>query len=183
MVNFRHFYSYLILILLAFGYSYEPSAERGDPNYRRTTNIDVNQVRSTIYNWGYTGKTAVYTGYGYEWPVNSGNEYIWLTGLAVGAQIQSESEDSSVLISTILRNDAAGNSISWEPVKEYLNSGSEKVAISDDRNSWPDYWPDKSDDGGWSGSWNGYFGKDKFSAEQEIFYKVSDDRNNPIGFE
>jgi hypothetical protein len=183
MVNFRHFYSYLILILLAFGYSYEPSAERGDPNYRRTTNIDVNQVRSTIYNWGYTGKTAVYTGYGYEWPVNSGNEYIWLTGLAVGAQIQSESGDSSVLISTILRNDAAGNSISWEPVKEYLNSGSEKVAISDDRNSWPDYWPDKSDDGGWSGSWNGYFGKDKFSAEQEIFYKVSDDRNNPIGFE
>ena len=67
MVNFRHFYSYLILILLAFGYSYEPSAERGDPNYRRTTNIDVNQVRSTIYNWGYTGKTAVYTGYGEFW--------------------------------------------------------------------------------------------------------------------
>ena len=81
---------------MAFGYSYEPSAERGDPNYRRTTNIDVNQVRSTIYNWGYTGKTAVYTGYGYEWPVNSGNEYIWLTGLAVGAQIQSESGDSSL---------------------------------------------------------------------------------------
>jgi len=185
MVKFTKIIKILLhlIIITSWGIGGNPSAERGNPNYRRTTDIDVNQIRSTIYNWGYTGKTATYTGYGYEWPVNSGNEYIWLTGLAVGAEIQSESGDSSVLISTILRNDATGNSISWEPVKEYLNTGSEKIAISDDPNSWPDYWPDKSDDGGWPDSWNGYFGKDKFSAEQEIFYKIADDRNSPTGFE
>ena len=159
-----------------------PSDERGNPNYRRETNIDVNQVRATVHNWGYTGKTGDFIGYGYEWPVNSGNEYIWLTGLAVGAQIISEAGDSSALISTILRNNSAGNSISWEPVEEYLNTGSDKIAISDDPESWPEYWPDKMGDGGWPGSWNGYFGKDKFSAEQEIYYKVSDDNNNPQGY-
>jgi len=183
LVNLIPLRIFIVLALLSIGLTHSPSNERGDPNYRRTTNIDVNQVRSTIYNWGYTGKTATYSGYGYEWPVNSGNEYIWLTGLAVGAEIESESGDSSILISTILRNGATGKSLSWEPVKEYLNSGSEKIAISDAPNSWPSYWPDKLDDGGWSGSWNGYFGKDKFSAEQEIFYKISDDGNNPEGFE
>ncbi|MDP6570534.1 MAG: hypothetical protein QGF36_02465 [Candidatus Marinimicrobia bacterium] len=183
MVTSFHLTLFTILTWLSIGFAHVPTDERGDPNYRRTTNIDVNQVRSTIYNWGYTGKTATYTGYGYEWPVNSGNEYIWLTGLAVGAEIESESGDSSILISTILRNDATGKSLSWEPVKEYLNSGSEKIAISDDPNTWPSYWPDKMEDGGWSGSWNGFFGKDKFSAEQEIFYKISDDGNNPEGFD
>ena len=80
-----------------------PSGERGDPNYRRNTDIDVNQVRSTIHNWGYTGKTSNFSGYGYEWPVNSGNEYIWLTGLSVGAQIIKKDGAQEALISTILR--------------------------------------------------------------------------------
>ena len=182
VINIANFFYIVILLFQFISGQHIPSAERGDPNYRRNTDLDVNQVRSTIHNWGYTGKTSEFSGYGYEWPVNSGNEYIWLTGLAVGSEIISIEGDSSVLVSTILRTDASGKSISWEPVKEYLNTGSSKIAISSDPNSWPEYWIDKIDDGGWPESWNGYFGKDKFSAEQEIFYKISDDNNNPESF-
>ncbi|GIT40437.1 MAG: hypothetical protein Ct9H300mP9_2870 [Candidatus Neomarinimicrobiota bacterium] len=31
------------------------------------------------------------------------------------------------------------------------------------------------------GSWNGYFGRNQFNAQQEIYYKVSDDGNYIIG--
>ena len=78
---------FLVVLLSA---NHIPSNERGNNNYRRDTNIDVNLTRATIFNWGYTGKyesEGVSFGYGYEWPVNSGNEYIWFTGLSVGAEM------------------------------------------------------------------------------------------------
>ena len=31
-------------------------------------------------------------------------------------------------------------------------------------------------DPGWRGSWNGYFGKNIFNADQEMFYRASDDK-------
>ncbi len=174
----------LLFPMLDFNYggTHVPSKERGDPNYRKDTNIDINKVRATIYNWGYSGKLeseGVSIGYGYEWPVNSGDEYVFLTGLAVGAEL-IVGGNTTELISTIFREDA-GHSLSWEPVKGYMNNNFGKIAISDDPNTWPDYWPDKMDDGGWPGSWNGYFGKDKFNADQEIYYKISDDRNQRQG--
>ena len=73
----------------------------------------------------------------------------------------------------------------WEPIPGYLNPNSYKIAISDDESSWPETWPDKAgdeNDPGWSGSWNGYFGKNQFNAGQEVFYKVSDDRNYIVGY-
>ena len=49
-----------------------PSLERGDPNYRRATNEDVNKVRTTVLNYGIAGRQN--SGLGqipFEWPVNS----------------------------------------------------------------------------------------------------------------
>ncbi|HIA78600.1 MAG TPA: hypothetical protein EYO07_00340, partial [Candidatus Marinimicrobia bacterium] len=60
------------------------SGERGDPDFRRSTNIDVNKVRTTIFNFGITGRTGANPGeIPYEWPVNSGQHYIAMTALAV----------------------------------------------------------------------------------------------------
>ena len=73
----------------------------------------------------------------------------------------------------------------WEPIIGYLNPNSSKIAISDDESTWPSSWPDKmrdDNDPGWAGSWNGYFGKNQFNAGQEIFYKISDDRNYIVGY-
>ena len=59
-----------------------PSTERGDPNYRRATNEDVNKVRTSIFNYGITGRTGANPGeIPYEWPVNSGKHYIAMTDM------------------------------------------------------------------------------------------------------
>lgn len=163
-----------------------PSDERGDPNYRRTTNEDVNKVRTSIFNYGITGRTGANVGeIPYEWPVNSGQHYIAMTALSVGAEVLMEDGTLKPLVTITFRQTQAGNTKAWEPVPGYLNPNSSKIAISDDITSWPQTWPDKTDDDGdpgWSGSWNGYFGKNQFSAEQEIYYKVSDDRNFRDGY-
>ena len=157
------------------------SGERGDPDFRRSTNIDVNKVRTTIFNFGITGRTGANPGeIPYEWPVNSGQHYIAMTALAVGTEVTTNEGEVRPLVTIPFRSDQSGNSMAWEPVSGYLNPNSQKLAISDDENTWPDTWPDKMNDEsdpGWPGSWNGYFGKNQYNAQQEIFYKVSDDRN------
>ncbi len=161
------------------------SNERGNPDFRRTTNIDVNKVRTTIFNFGITGRTGANPGeIPYEWPVNSNQHYIAMTALAVGAEVQTNSGVIRPLVTIPFRSDQSGNSMAWEPVPGYLNPHSQKIAISDDEYTWPITWPDKMDDNndpGWTDSWNGYFGKNQFNAQQEIYYKTSDDRNFIVG--
>tara|TARA_B100001964_G_scaffold83789_1_gene94632 strand:- start:3707 stop:8335 length:4629 start_codon:yes stop_codon:yes gene_type:complete len=162
-----------------------PSDERGDPNYRRDTNIDINRVRATVFNYGITGRTgADPSQYPFEWPVNSGKMYIAMTALAVGAEVANEDSTLKPLVTIPFRSDQSGNSKAWQPVPSYLNPDSENLSKSDDEDTWPMEWPDKmgdETDPGWSGSWNGYFGKNQFNAEQEIYYKISDDRNFESG--
>ncbi|NQU67812.1 MAG: hypothetical protein HQ510_07720 [Candidatus Marinimicrobia bacterium] len=163
-----------------------PSTERGDSNYRRATNEDVNKVRTTILNYGIAGRAGSGLGHvPFEWPVNSQKHYIAMTALSVGTEVLTEEGINRPLVTITFRADQAGNTKAWEPVPGYLNANSLKIAISDDYDTWPLTWPDKMDDEtdpGWQGSWNGYFGKDQFSAEQEIYYKVSDDRNFNEGY-
>ena len=152
--------------------------ERGDPNFRRQTNIDVNKIRATIFNYGITGRSDVLPDqYPYEWPTNSGQNYIALTALAVGTEVITDAGEVKPLVTIPFRSDQSGSSMTWEPVPGYLNPNSDKIAISDDESTWPESWPDKLDDEtdpGWTGAWNGYFGKDQFNAGQEIFYKNLD---------
>ena len=163
-----------------------PSDERGDPNYRRDTNIDINRVRATVFNYGITGRTGADPSYyPFEWPVNSGKMYIAMTALAVGAEVANEDSTLKPLVTIPFRSDQSGNSKAWQPVPSYLNPNSEKLAKSDDEDTWPLNWSDKmgdETDPGWPGSWNGYFGKNQFNAEQEIYYKISDDRNFESGY-
>ena len=172
-----------LLILSALLWS--QSDERGDPNFRRSTNIDVNKVRATIFNFGITGRTAANPGeIPYEWPVNSNQHYIAMTALVVGAEVVTNAGVIRPLVTIPFRSDQSGNSMAWEPVPGYLNPNSQKIAVSDDESTWPPFWPDKMDDSndpGWLGSWNGYFGKNQFNAQQEIYYKTSDDRNFIVG--
>ena len=59
-------------IMIFYGFIFAESDERGDPDYRRKTNIDVNKVRATMFNFGITGRTAANPGeIPYEWPVTS----------------------------------------------------------------------------------------------------------------
>lgn len=164
-----------------------PSKERGDPRFRRKTNIDANLVRTTIFNFGLTGRTGVVPGeIPYEWPKNTNRHYIALTGIFIGAETEDASGETIHIVDVpTFRSSPDGRSWNMEPVPEYLNPESNKIAISDDPSSWPPVWPDKLDDPidpGWPGSWNGFFGKNIFNADQEIFFRTSDDRYDRFNF-
>ena len=175
----------IFINFLLSSFLFAQSLDRGDPNYRRVTNIDINKIRVSIQNYGascndLSGPNVFF----YEWPTNSGRGYIAYQGLYVGAEVTTDAGEKKPLVTITHRSDQEGKSMEWEPVPSYLNPNSYKIAISDDESSWPLNWPDKMDDEndpGWVGSWNGYFGKDQFNAGQEIFYKVSDDRNYIVG--
>ncbi len=176
----------ILMILSLAAKVLSQSTERGDPNYRRVTNIDVNRVRVSIHNYGSSGNDLSGPNvFFYEWPTNSGRGYIAYQGLYVGSEVVTNSGEIKPLVTITHRSDQEGNSMMWEPIPGYLNPNSSKIAISDDESTWPSSWPDKmrdNNDPGWAGSWNGYFGKNQFNAGQEIFYKISDDRNYIVGY-
>ncbi len=175
----------LLIGILVCGFlfgQHVPLKERGNPNFRRQTDIDGNKVRTSIFNFGLTGRTGAVPGeIPYEWPINTGKHYIALTALFVGAEVVTEEGDTLPMVTVPLgRTDNLGNSMMFEPVPGYLNPNSDLIAKSDEIDSWPVTWPDKMEDlndPGWSGSWNGFFGKNQFNADQEIYFKISDDNN------
>ena len=74
--------------ILLIGVLLSESLDRGDPNYRRVTNIDVNKIRVSIQNYGSSGNDLSGPGvFFYEWPTNSGRGYIAYQGLYVGAEV------------------------------------------------------------------------------------------------
>ncbi len=176
-----------VLLLLAFAFTaiaqHVPSDERGDPKLRRKTQMEGNLVRTTVFNFGQTGRTGgefpIYEETPYEWPKNTGKVYLALTGIFVGAEAIDERGDLHHIVDVMnYRTSPQGKTWNLEPVAGYLDPESGDIANSIDPETWPDFWPDKmadSTDPGWPGSWNGYFGKDKFNADQEIYYKASDD--------
>ncbi|MCD6101396.1 MAG: hypothetical protein J7K33_12550 [Candidatus Marinimicrobia bacterium] len=171
----------LFTLALVLNGEHIPSKERGDPNYRRQTDIDGNKVRTSVFNYGLTGRPEAGPSYvPYEWPKNSGKHYIAMTQLWVGAEVYDV--DSNLIHIVDVANgrlSTSGESWNFEPVPGYLNKESDLIAKSDEPESWPPFWPDKMDDEsdpGWAGSWNGYFGKNQFNADQEIYFRISDDR-------
>ena len=181
------FLMHLLAVSLTFG-QHVPTDERGDPDFRRQTDIDGNKVRTSVFNFGVTGRTGANPGeIPYEWPINTGKHYIAMTSIFIGTELAVADTDLVKPLVTAPggRLDKDGNSMQFEPVPGYLNPGSRRIAKSDEPETWPESWPDKSGDEGdpgWAGSWNGYFGKDQFNADQEIYFKISDDKNHLMGY-
>ncbi len=173
--------------LLAQVTEHIPSKERGDPRYRRKAQLEGNNIRTTIFNFGHTGRTGavpIYEETPYEWPKNTGEVYLAQTTIWWGAEVvDANGERQRIVIVDNGRTSDQGKSWNIEPCPGYFNPEANSIANSVDPNTWPPYWPDKMNiaagsgaEPGWPGSWNGYFGRDKFNADQEIFYRASDDR-------
>jgi len=161
-----------------------PSKERGDPRIRTHTQLEGNQVRASIFNFAFTGREngnfPINVETPYEWPKNTGEVYLALSGLILGAEV---TDNKGVLQHIIevpdYRTSPTGATWNLEPIPGYSNPSSNSLANSLDPATWPASWPDKLDDKtdpGWKGEWNGYFGKNIFNADQELFAKASDDR-------
>lgn len=179
----------LILIISSGAYAqYIPSKERGDPAFRTKAQMEGNQVRATIFNEGLTGREdgshpiSVQTPY--EWPKNSGEVYLAMTQLWVGGEVYQDNDSTKIHIINVAngRTSPQGKTWNFEPVPGYYNEnrpGGRTIATSTDPSSWPSFWPDRlSDtlDPGWRGKWNGNFGKNKFNADMEMFFRTSDSR-------
>ncbi|MEL6704420.1 MAG: hypothetical protein AAFP15_09080 [Bacteroidota bacterium] len=166
-----------------------PSDARVDLFERRNTDIDGNRLRTTIFNFGQTGRTSAQAPdeIPYEWPKNTRRTYIALTGLFTGAELPDDDDDDSnpeyiVNVPNYRENlDDPNQAWTWAPVDGYTNPASEDLGIprSDRPETWPSFWPNRLEDPtdpGWAGSWNGFFGRDVFNADQEIYYVMGDDQ-------
>ncbi len=176
---------YIILILYNICYSqentYVPSDQRGDPKLRRKAIMDGNNVRVSVFNFGLTGgQREDPESVPFEWPKNTNRIYVYFSAVWLGGEVKDE--DGKIINIVDVpnwRESPSGSSWNLEPVPGFVNPYAEEVARSDDPDTWPiEGWRDKKDDPidpGWIGSWNGFFGKNIFNADQEIFYRTSDD--------
>lgn len=153
--------------------------------FRRSTIMNGNQVRTVFGNWGVIGQPAEQGSRG-SWK-NPNNGYLGDVSPMVGIEARWDTVTFHSVVTvptarpTQIRDEdpQTGKAWTFEPVGGYFNANQQKVAITSDRNSWPQTWPDKLTDPvdpGWRGSWNGYFGK-RVSADQETYY-VMDDNND-----
>lgn len=173
------------LLLNAQVLDHTPSDFRGDVNYRRNSNVDGNNIRTTIFNSGYSGDPSNRPDYiEYEWPKNTNRIYIALINIVLGGEVVNDFGELTYLVEvpTSRTDPATGNSWNMEPVPGFLNPQQTEIARSDMPSSWPSAvqggWRDKRTDPidpGWVGSWNGFFGKNIFNADQEFFFVTSDD--------
>lgn len=173
--------------------SHIPSDQRGDDNYRAFSNIDGNNIRASIFNSGYSGAPReVPESVNYEWPKNTDRIYISIVGIWVGGEVVTEQGELAHVVDVFAwRTSPEGKTWSMEPVPGFLNPELDplQVAKSTDPETWPpasqngwrDKWEDPVDPG-WTGSWNGFFGKDVFNADQELFYRCSDDLYSRVDY-
>jgi hypothetical protein len=152
--------------------------------------MEGNRVRTSVFNYAFTGREngnfPINVQTPYEWPKNTGEVYLALTGLILGGEVTDNKDSILHLIEVpAYRSSPAGKSWNLEPIPGYANpnynvNGTPTLTLANsiDPATWPASWPDKLNDPvdpGWKGKWNGYFGKNIFNADQELFAKASDD--------
>jgi len=163
---------------------YKPGTERGDATKRTKGQMEGNQIRTTVFNFGMTGRESgnfpISVQTPYEWPKNTGYVYLAMEGIFVGGEVYDKAGERQRIVDVYnYRTSPEGRTWNFEPVPGYYNEETNEIATSVDPDTWPSSWPDRMSDEvdpGWSGSWNGYFGKNIFNADQEMFYRASDDK-------
>jgi len=175
-------FALLLMTFLAAGgldaQNHVPSSERVDASLRRRTEIDGNNVRTSVFNFVFSGRTGAGQGVPYEWPKNTGRVYVALVALFFGGEVVDDTGHTVQIVDLpAFRTAPGGADWNMNPVPGYFNLATGKIAKSDEPATWPLSWPDKQSDPtdpGWSGAWNGFFGKNQFNADQELFYRVGD---------
>jgi hypothetical protein len=176
---------FLLFILSFIFINFSLSQTSGKEN-RKTAIHNGNRVKTVFGNWGVIGQPATQGRRG-AW-IYDNNGYIGDVSLLVGAEVYeplSKITFHSVVTCPMDRpatkqdESPSGKKWTFEPVSGYDNPKQDKIALSTNTNSWPEYWPDKLtdlSDPGWRGSWNGYFGKNPNADQESIF--VMDDNND-----
>jgi len=170
---------------------------KGDSLNRAGNIMSGNKVSTLFYNYGLASRASTDESPSGEWPTGTGNEYVGDVSPLIAVEYVHTSGDTVHTVITVdgprgnTDDNADGSSAVFEPLPGFaadpLPGEDALAAISTDSDTWPDFWPDKylddnrdqlwardTNDPGWPGAWNGYFGKDKFSADQETYFIVDD---------
>jgi hypothetical protein len=171
-----------LLVIPTIKAQHIPSDERSDPNFRARNQLECNNVRTTVFNYGLTGRESavpITEQTPYEWFKNTGQVYLAMTGPCIGAEVIDENGDTIHIVDVFhYRNSPQGEPWTFEPIPGYFNQTNFRIASSDDPSTWPAFWPDRmsdTTDPGWTGSWDGYFGKNVIIDGQEFYFKFTDD--------
>src|SRR3989304_9214263 len=179
------FFLFIIFFLTNALYGqYVPSKERGDAKYRRKAQMEGNQIRTTVFNYGMTGREGsvpITEQTPYEWPKNTGQVYLAVAGIVVGAEVIDTQGQTQRIISRMhYLESPEGKPWTFEPVPGYYNeSNPEGFATSNDPTTWPKSWPDKltdSEDPGCPRTKEWYLGQKLFEAETEMFFHATDNK-------
>ena len=139
--------SFLLSPLCAQVGIHVPSRERVDASWKRKTEIDGNNVRTSVFNNLFSGRTNVGQGVAYEWPKNTKREYIALVALFIGGEVIDNSGNVARVVDLpAFRQSPSGADWNMLPIPGYFNNARPDggaIAKSDDPTTWPAFWPDK----------------------------------------
>ena len=171
----------LLTLHAASAQDYVPRDERGSLDARAQTDLDGNRAVATVYNFGQSGRTGGFSDQvPYEWPAGTRQHYLALTGLLVGAEVESETGAPAAIVNIPNYRENPNDpdrAWTWIPVPEYQGGG--EIARSDRPETWPAVWPDRlgdASDPGWPGAWNGLLGKDAIIDGVETYTHYTDDQ-------
>jgi hypothetical protein len=167
----------LTIVTPIFSQDNVPKELRGNRKYRKEGIHNGNLVETLFYNFGevaWWGRQPSGV-----WPRGSGHSYMDGITPIVVTEVTDSNGDTIHICEVGYRENMdvspEGVERGWQPRPGYANPNQDKIAMSDDPNSWPQSWPDK--DAGWNGYWNGYFGK-RTNADQESFFVIDDDADD-----
>lgn len=171
----------LLITNLLFSQIHVPPDQRGNRKYRKEGIHNGNLVETLFYNFGEVGwwgrqPSGV-------WPKGSGHSYMDGITPVVVAKIKDANGNTIYKDEAGYRElmpiSAQGVEQGWQPRPGYSNPNQDKIAMSDDPNSWPSSWPGLGSS--WNGKWDGYFGK-RANADQESFFVMDDNSDNRSNF-
>src|SRR5512136_813641 len=140
-----------IVIALLLGWAECAFAQSGSV-YRKSAIMNGNQVRTVFGNWGVIGQPVDTRPRG-AWK-NDNNGYLGDVSPFVGAEVKwQDTTFRSVVTCPVARptelpdqNAARTKYWTFEPVTGYDATSGGSIALSNNKNTWPEYWPDKLGD-------------------------------------
>jgi hypothetical protein len=155
------------------------------PEDRKQGIHDGNKIYTLFFNNGGIGNYQIDRLQSGVYPKGSGHSYFADFTPVVGAEVVDTtgqtvhifSDGMPVAVIADLAPD--GHQYGFEPLPGYANPFLNKIAMSDNRETWPKSWPDK--DASWDGFWNGQYGK-YARADQESYFRMNDYFNDEFAF-
>ncbi len=171
--------------------------------YEKKADVDGNEVVITVFNYGLLAGVGEVRG---EWPKGSGNNYVGDVLPIIVSEVPVDTDGDGVaddLVRHVSTTRGPGNrgipqnpdnpSEAWtfEPkpgfasdrVRTDTNEENNRLALSTDPQSWPDFWPDQPtwiDPTTGRAQWNGFFGRNQFSADLESYFWTDDTNDREL---